>query len=129
MKDMPKITEAEWAVMKVFWQKSPRTANEAVDALNDSGWNPKTIRTLIIRLQKKGALDFEKNGREHHYYPLVKEHECVRQEAQSLLSRAGAAALKPMLAAFIEEQSLSETEIEELRALLNNMNHQKEGSE
>mgnify|MGYP000442278079 CR=1 FL=1 len=122
MKDMPKITEAEWAVMKVFWQKSPCTANEVVDALNNSGWNPKTIRTLIIRLQKKGALDFEKNGREHHYYPLVKEHECVRQEAQSLLARAGASALKPMLAAFLQDEKLSDKEIEELKDILNKKN-------
>ena len=102
MSTMPNITEAEWAVMKVFWQKSPRTANEVVDALDDSGWNPKTIRTLIGRLHKKGALDFEKDGRRHRYFPLVAENECVRQEAQSLLSRAGAAVLKPMLAAFLE---------------------------
>ena len=115
---MPKITEAEWTVMKVFWQKSPRTANEVVDVLDGSGWNPKTIRTLIIRMQKKKALDFEKDGREHRYFPLVAEHECVRQEAQSLLSRAGSAALKPMLAAFLQEQTLSEKEIEELKNIL-----------
>lgn len=119
MCDMPNITEAEWTVMKVFWQRSPRTANEVVDALDDSGWNPKTIRTLIGRLQKKKALDFEKAGREHRYFPLVAEHECVRQEAQSLLSRAGAAVLKPMLAAFLQEQTLSDEEIEELKQILN----------
>ena len=118
MSDMPKITEAEWTVMKVFWAKSPRTANEVVDALNNSGWNPKTIRTLINRLQKKKAVDFEKDGREHRYFPLVAEHECVRQEAKSLLNRAGSAVLKPMLAAFIEEQTLSEKEIVELRQIL-----------
>ncbi|MHC4950547.1 MAG: BlaI/MecI/CopY family transcriptional regulator [Planctomycetota bacterium] len=116
---MPKITEAEWAVMKVFWKKSPRTANEVIDALDGSGWNPKTIRTLIIRLQKKNALDFEKDGRQHRYYPLVQEHECVRQETQSLLSRAGTTALKPMLAAFLQEQTLSDKEIEELKQILN----------
>lgn len=124
MKSTPKITEAEWTVMKVFWKKSPLTANQVVEQLSDTGWNPKTIRTLIIRLQKKGALNFEKTGREHLYYPLVKDHECVRQEAQSLLSRAGAAALKPMLAAFLQEQTLSEEEIEELRAILNGKNKQ-----
>lgn len=119
MSTMPKITEAEWTVMKVFWQKSPRTANQAVEQLSDTGWNPKTIRTLINRLQKKKALDFEKDGRRHRYFPLVAEHECVRQEAQSLLSRAGAAALKPMLAAFLQEQKLSSKEIEELKQILN----------
>lgn len=120
MKSTPKITEAEWAVMKVFWQKSPLTANQVIEQLVDTGWNPKTIRTLIIRLEKKGALGFAKDGREYRYFPLAAEHECVKQEAQSLLSRAGATALKPMLAAFLKEQKLSEEEIEELRAILNN---------
>ena len=119
MSNMPKITEAEWVIMKVFWRQSPLTANQVVERLTDSGWNPKTIRTLIIRLQKKKALAFEKNGREHTYFPLLKEHECVRQEAHSLLSRAGTAVLKPMLAAFLQEQKLSEKEIEELKQILN----------
>jgi len=119
MSTIPKITEAEWAVMKVFWQKSPQTANQAVQQLADTGWNPKTIRTLIIRLQKKKALGFIKNGREYAYFPLVQKYECVRQEAHSLLGRAGAAALKPMLAAFLQEQKLSEKEIEELKQILN----------
>ena len=118
MKDMPKITEAEWAVMKVFWKTSPLTANQVVDALEGCDWNPKTIRTLINRLQKKQALDYEKDGRQFSYFPLVAEHECIKQEARSLLSRAGAAALKPMLAAFIQEHDLSEKEISELREML-----------
>lgn len=118
MSHTPNITEAEWAVMKVFWRKSPRTANEVIDALDDSGWNPKTIRTLIGRLRKKGALDFEKDGRAHHYFPRVAENECVRQEARSLLQRAGAAVLKPMLAAFLEEENLSDKDIAELKQIL-----------
>jgi BlaI family penicillinase repressor len=119
MNKMPKITEAEWVVMKVFWQHCPLTANQVVEHLADCDWNPKTIRTLILRLQKKKALGFEKSGREHAYFPLVAEHECVRQEAHSLLSRAGTAALKPMLAAFLREQKLSQKEIEELKQILN----------
>lgn len=118
MKPMPKISDAEWVVMKVFWQQSPLTANQVVEALHDTDWNPKTIRTLILRLEKKQALGFEKTGREHAYYPLAGEHECVRQEAHSLLKRAGAAALKPMLAAFLRDETLSEKEIEELKQIL-----------
>lgn len=119
MSTMPKITEAEWAVMKVLWQKSPQTANSVIESLSDSGWKPKTIRTLISRLQNKQALGFKKTGREYEYFPLVQEHECVKQEARSLISRAGAAALKPMFAAFLQEHALSPEEIEELRNILN----------
>ncbi len=118
MAKMPNISDAEWVVMKVFWQRSPLTANQVIEQLSDSGWNPKTIRTLIIRLAKKKAVGFEKSGREYAYYPLVGEHECVRREAHSLLTRAGSAALKPMLAAFLQEQKLSEADIEELKKIL-----------
>ena len=120
MNQPPKITKAEWVVMKVFWEKSPLTANQVVEQLSDSDWNPKTIRTLIIRLQKKKALDFDKQGREYQYFPIVQEHECVRQQTHSLLSRAGMAVFKPMLAAFLQEQELSENEIEELKQILEN---------
>jgi BlaI family penicillinase repressor len=120
MNAAPKITEAEWVVMKVFWEQSPLTANQVVEQLSNSDWNPNTIRTLIIRLQKKHALGFEKKGREYLYFPIVHEHECVRRQAHSLLSRAGMAVFKPMLAAFLQEQQLSESEIEELKQILEN---------
>ena len=118
MKPMPKISEAEWNVMKVFWKQSPLTANQVIELLSDTDWNPKTIRTLILRLQKKKALGYEKAGREHAYFPLVAEHECVRREAHSLLNRAGTAALKPILTTFLKEQELSDKEIEELKRIL-----------
>lgn len=123
MKEMPRITEAEWVVMKVFWQKSPQTANEAVNALQDSNWNPKTIRTLINRLQKKKALGYEKDGRHYRYFSLIQEDECVLKETNSLFSRAGTAVLKPMLAALLREQKLSAKEIAELKEILD---HKKE---
>ena len=52
----------------------------------------------------------------------------MRQEAQSLLSRAGAAALKPMLAAFLAEQKLSDREIEELRQILDQKDPSQKGA-
>jgi BlaI family penicillinase repressor len=120
MSTPPKITEAEWVIMKIFWERSPLTANQVVEQLSESDWNPKTIRTLIIRLRKKNALGFDKQGREYRYFPIVHEHECVRQQTHSLLSRAGMAVFKPMLAAFLQEQQLSEREIEELKHILEN---------
>ncbi|GIQ64934.1 hypothetical protein PACILC2_35020 [Paenibacillus cisolokensis] len=54
MKQIPKISDAEWEVMKVFWAKAPLTANDVIQALEGSkDWNPKTIRTLIKRLVEK----------------------------------------------------------------------------
>ncbi len=119
MTNKPKISEAEWQVMKVLWRKSPATANEVVDQLSDTtDWNPKTVKTLINRLVSKGAISFEKDGRQYKYSPVLSEDECVRAETSSFLQRAGAAAVKPMLAAFIEEQELSDDDIAELKRIL-----------
>ncbi|MBN1480022.1 BlaI/MecI/CopY family transcriptional regulator [candidate division KSB1 bacterium] len=116
---LPKISEAEWRVMKLLWDKSPRTANDIVDALEGSvDWNAQTIRTLINRLVQKGAINFEKDGRAYLYNAKVKEREVQRAETRSFVSRVFNGAMKPMIAAFLEETELSEAEIDELERLL-----------
>ena len=119
MLDKPKISEAEWEVMKVLWNRSPVTANEVIIALSDkTAWNPRTIRTLINRLVTKKALGFEKTGRQYRYHPLVSEEASVQTETKSFLERVRGGALKPILAAFLEEQKLTPDEIAELKEIL-----------
>jgi len=119
MQDRPKISDAEWQVMKVLWAKSPVTANQIVEKLAvETDWKPKTVRTLINRLATKNAIGFDKDGRQYMYYPVLSEEECVRQETRSFMSRVRAGALKPMLAAFLEEENLTQEEIEELKNIL-----------
>ena len=116
---LPKISDAEWRVMKLLWEKSPRTANEIVDELEGNvNWNAQTIRTLINRLVQKGAINFEKDGRAYLYYPTVKERDVQRAETKSFISRVFSGAMKPMIATFLEETDLSEEEIDDLERLL-----------
>lgn len=94
MKTVPHITDAEWEVMKVLWNQSPRTANEVIDAMQDqTEWKPKTIRTLLNRLTQKQALSFTQENRVYAYFPLVSEGECVKSETQSFLKECMAVPL------------------------------------
>jgi BlaI family penicillinase repressor len=116
---MPKISESEWEVMRVLWAESPLTANKIVEKLSTTThWKATTIRTLVNRLAEKYALGYEKKGREFHYYPLVTEVECIREESHSFLRRVYRGALKPILAAFMENEELSPEDIEELKRIL-----------
>ena len=124
MKTLPKISESEWLVMRVLWSNGSLTANEVVKELSGkTKWKPKTIKTLITRLMKKGAVKFEKEGRKYRYYPAVSEAECVRMERRSFVRRVYGGTTKPMLAAFLEDAKLSAEDISELRKIL----EQKEG--
>ncbi len=116
---IPNISDAEWEVMKVLWARSPRTANEIIQALEDhSEWKPKTVRTLLNRLVQKQAAAFTQDGKVYAYYPLVSEEDCVKTETRSFLNRIHGGAFKPMLANFLREEPLTAEEIGELKKIL-----------
>jgi len=119
MKKVPKISESEWTVMRVLWTISPLTANEVIERLTGkTKWKPKTVKTLIDRLVKKGAVKFEKEGRRYRYYPAVCRDECVATERRSFVRRVYGRVTKPMLAAFLEDAELSADDIAELKEIL-----------
>ena len=119
MRRTPKISEAEWEVMKVLWERSPLTANEIVEALSKrTKWQRETIRTLINRVVQKKAVSFVKKGRQYHYYPVAAEAECVKAETRSLLRRLRVSAIEPMLATLVEEERLSAEQIARLKEIL-----------
>ncbi|HMC26468.1 MAG TPA: BlaI/MecI/CopY family transcriptional regulator [Verrucomicrobiae bacterium] len=117
--NLPKISDAEWVVMRALWANTPMTTNQVVDALNDTThWKPKTIHTLLSRLVRKGALEFERQGREHLFRPLVTAAECEHAATRSFLGRFFDGELAPFLARFLETEKLKPSEIEELKRIL-----------
>ena len=115
----PQISEAEFEVMKIVWKYAPISTNEITDKLlQTTSWSPKTIRTLIKRLVTKGALTYEKQSRVFVYTPLVQENEYISQKSSSFLARFYDGNLTNMVSAYIEDDKLSETEIEQLRNIL-----------
>jgi len=119
MNKLPKISDAEWKVMKVLWKKAPLTAGEIVDALRPStNWSPKTIHTLISRLVNKRAVEVNKTTPLHQYVPLVSEEECTLKETESFLKKVYDGSLHLLVANFIKEEKLSPEELDELKKML-----------
>ncbi len=118
-KKLPRISESEWRVMQVLWERGPQTANDVVQRLDgQEKWKPRTVKTLIGRLVQKGAVRFEEEGNRYRYSAAVREDECIRSETRSFVRRVYQGAMKPALAAFLEDVELSPQEIEELQKVL-----------
>jgi len=115
---LPKISDAEWVVMKVLWARGSLTTGAVVEALDSSDWKPKTIHTLLGRLARKGALSFERKGREYLFRPLVSADECEHALTRSFLGRFFGGEIAPFLARFVERERLKPSEIEELKRIL-----------
>lgn len=119
MKKLPQISEAEYEVMKIIWKYAPINTNEITEKLTQTtSWSPKTIHTMIKRLTMKGALSYEKQGRIFVYSPLIEENEYVGQESSSFLKRYYNGDITAMLSSYMENDRLSDKEIDTLRSIL-----------
>lgn len=116
----PSITDAEWKVMQVFWERGASGLREIVEALAaGSDWKPRTVQTLVRRLVAKGALAVvEENGREFRYAAVFSQADCQHDESQSFLGRVFDGRLVPFLAGMVEKEAISRNEIDEMRRLL-----------
>lgn len=114
-----RISEAEWEVMEVLWQRSPQSANEIIDSLaSHTDWAPTTIRTMLARLGTKKVVAVDKKGGTGLFRPLVSRAECVQQESKSFLDRVFGGATKPLLIHFAAKAKLSPEEVRELQRIL-----------
>jgi BlaI family transcriptional regulator, penicillinase repressor len=120
MPKVPTISEAEWSVMRVVWEAGrPITAGEVVEKLAPRhDWNHRTIKTMLGRLMRKGALGYEADGKRYLYRARVSMEQCLRVESRSFLDRVFGGAAAPMLNYFARNTRLSPEEIAQLKCIL-----------
>lgn len=116
---IPSVSNAEWEIMKVFWDHGQLASRDVYAALPEGhGWAPKTVKTLLSRLVAKGALTYEPIGNSYLYRAACTREQVTRREVRSFVDRVLEGSLRPVLAHFIEERTLTEEELADLRRLL-----------
>jgi BlaI family penicillinase repressor len=121
-----RISEAESAVMDVLWRSHPLAAEDVVAALAASrDWQEATIKTLLNRLLKKGAIRAEKDGRRYFYSPVLERDDWVLDESEGLLDRLFDGRVAPLVAHFSAHRKLSRKDIAELRKLLEELDDER----
>lgn len=121
----PPISEAEAQVMQELWARSPQGADEIAATLGPrQGWQLATVKTLLNRLLKKGALTAERDGRRFLYAPAVPEDAWVADAGLSLIDRLFGGRLAPLVAQFASERKLKPEDVEALKALLKEQGHE-----
>lgn len=114
-----KISNSEWDIMEIVWANNPLSSKEIIEKVRQNrDWKPTTIKTLISRLVDKNILSYEKIGKSHYYYPLLKKEECISIKSSKFINKFYKGELKAMIASFIEAYDLSDEEINELKEIL-----------
>jgi len=120
---IPKISNAEWEVMKIIWSHPEITsANIVTELKNKAEWKPATVKSLINRLLNKNVIGYNKLANEYSYFPLISENECIKSESRSFINKVFNGSIKSMLSAFVESEKISATDIEDLKSILKQSN-------
>jgi BlaI family transcriptional regulator, penicillinase repressor len=119
MKTPVSVSEAESVVMAVLWRTGPVTTDEVVAALaHEQDWQESTIKTLLNRLLKKGAIEARKEGRRYVYSPVLTREQWLSSESEGLLDRLFGGRVAPLVAHFSRHRKLSKKDIADLKRLI-----------
>lgn len=125
MSDRPNVelTEAEWEVMKVVWEKEPCTAGTVQESRAETrDWAYSTVKTTMDRMADKGLLRIKKIRNLQLFKSRVSEVDAKRGELRKMLKRAFDGALTAMMQFLIEHEGLSKEEAAQLRKLVRKQN-------
>lgn len=112
------LSQSEWTVMEALWAH-PKTLMELVRELGQSaGWAKSTVTTMVRRMEEKGIIAYEMQGRAKLFHATVSREEVAAGETSSLLKRAYHGSISLMFSAMTKKQDLSREEINELRDIL-----------
>lgn len=112
-----KLYDSEAKVMEILWEEGPLSAKEiSLIAARTIGWNKNTTYTVIKKLEAKGFLRRSEPG--FLCTPLVSKNQIQKAEAASLVKKIFGGSRKALFSALLEDDPLSEEEVEALRALI-----------
>ena len=114
------ISDAESHVMEVLWRSRGKVPAEDVVAalVRQQQWQEATIKTLLNRLLKKGAVSAEKDGRRYLYSAVLEREHWVSSQSTGMLDRLFGGRVAPLVAHFGKHRRLSKTDIADLKRLI-----------
>ena len=120
------MTEVEWEIMRVVWEKEPCAAGTVQEELarlkklksGSSGKAYSTIKTTMDRMAEKGFLQIEKVRNLQLFKSCISEVDAKHREFRKMLKRAFDGALTPMMQFLIEHEGISKEEASQLRELV-----------
>lgn len=116
---MVSLSDGEWKIMNVLWESGGNTITELTGLLRkETGWDKHSIITMLNRMEKKEAVAHRQGGRAKIFYPAVSRSEVSMQETRGFLEKVYRGSLGMMVNAMVEDQALSDEEIQELYAIL-----------
>jgi BlaI family penicillinase repressor len=111
------LTDRESDLMEVLWDRGPSTVAEVRDQLKaDLAYT--TVLTILRTLESKGYVSHAEEGRAHRYTPRVGREAARRSALRELSARFFKGSTELLFTHLVEQQNLTDAQVERIRALL-----------
>jgi predicted transcriptional regulator len=117
---LPTITDAEWAVLQLLWERGPATVRQLTDVLYpDSGASEyATVHKLLERLEAKGFVSRDRGGGTYVFAAARGRDEVVGEQLEAFVEKLCGGSLQPLLSSLVRSRRLTAEELRELLALV-----------
>lgn len=111
------LTDREANLMEILWDNGPSTVAEVKTALSDE-LAYTTVLTVLRKLEDKGYVTHEEEGRAHRYSALVARDDAQRSALMALKQKLFQGSSELLLTRLVAEKDLTPAEIERIQRLL-----------
>lgn len=113
------LSDGEWKIINLLWDKAPRSIRQITDDLAAvTGWDKHTVIVMLKRMEEKGVVSYETDGRAKQYFPVADRRQITQEATKGFLDKVYKGSLSRMLTAMVEQDSLSGEEIAQLQQIL-----------
>jgi|SRR6185295_815235 len=121
------LSKAELEIARIVWALGRATVRQVFEAMPpDRQVEYKTVQTFLRRLEAKGYLHAQRQGKTIQYRPRIRATQVVRETVRDFLARLFDGEALPLVEHLIADRGLSADEIAKLRALLNQLEAQQD---
>lgn len=111
----PPLSPLESDVMRVVWSRERTTADDVRLALQASrDLKDSTIRTLLRRLEAKGYVEHDVDGRTYVYRPKIEEQHVATQQVRGIIDRFCSGSVENLLVGLVDDDLISSEALREL---------------
>jgi len=120
-KVLPKLTDAEFEIMKIVWENAEATINQVLESINAQKPNilkRTTIQVQMTRLEEKGWLTHREEARMFYYKATRGREKASAEIAKDISSRVFAGSYAEMVKCLFQNAKVSRQEIKRIRKIL-----------
>lgn len=119
MKNKIALSDLEWQIMQMLWEKGVVSVKEVWQALFPDGSKAyTTIQTYMDRMTEKGLLKKQKIGMVNFYHALLNKRTLINQATDNLVIKAFNGSFFNLAAFLVDSPSLSREELEKIKELI-----------